>query len=105
MKRDIRGEYGTLVYQAAEKGIAAVPVAASGVDVPTQYVLRSTALITGGTYVFLTDDSGIGNRTRQTRRRRVCCGSISNSCLVRVIGELYDGKERPAVPYAQEVKE
>lgn len=60
-KRDIRGEYGTLVYQAAEKGIAAVPVAASGVDVPTQYVLRSTALITGGTYVFLTDDSGIGN--------------------------------------------
>ena len=28
-----------------------------------------------------------------------------NSCLVRVIGELYDGKERPAVPYAQEVKE
>ena len=103
-KRDIRGEYGTLVYQAAEKGIAAVPVAASGVDVPTQYVLRSTALITGGTYVFLTDDSGIGNGHDKPVVGEFVVEYL-NSCLVRVIGELYDGKERPAVPYAQEVKE
>ena len=103
-KRDIRGEYGTLVYQAAEKGIAAVPVAASGVDVPTQYVLRSTALITGGTYVFLTDDSGIGNGHDKPVVGEFVVEYL-NSCLVRVLGELYDGKERPAVPYAQEVKE
>lgn len=77
---------------------------ASGVDVPTQYVLRSTALITGGTYVFLTDDSGIGNGHDKPVVGEFVVEYL-NSCLVRVIGELYDGKERPAVPYAQEVKE
>lgn len=45
---------------AAEKGIRIVPVAASGVDKSCEYLLRSMASMTGGTYTFLTDDSGIG---------------------------------------------
>ena len=49
-----------LVKQAAEKGIRIVPVAASGVDKSCEYLLRSMAFMTGGTYTFLTDDSGIG---------------------------------------------
>lgn len=46
--------------EAAEKGIRIVPVAASGVDKSCEYLLRSIAMKTGGTYTFLTDDSGIG---------------------------------------------
>lgn len=46
--------------EAAEKGIRIVPVAASGVDKSCEYLLRSMAMKTGGTYTFLTNDSGIG---------------------------------------------
>lgn len=46
---------------AAERGIRIIPVAASGVDKPTEQLLRSMAIVTGGTYTFLTDHSGIGN--------------------------------------------
>jgi hypothetical protein len=49
-----------LTRQAAEKGIRIVPVTASGIDKSTEYLMRSIALATNGTYVFLTDDSGIG---------------------------------------------
>ncbi|CAM3513201.1 vWA domain-containing protein [Marinicrinis lubricantis] len=45
---------------AAEKGIRIIPVASSGIDQETEFLLRSIAQITGGSYVFLTDHSGIG---------------------------------------------
>lgn len=45
---------------AAHKGIRIIPVACSGIDKSTEYLLRSMALATNGTYAFLTDDSGIG---------------------------------------------
>lgn len=45
----------------AKNGIKIIPVAASGVDKDTEFMLRFFDLATGGTYVFLTNDSGIGN--------------------------------------------
>ena len=42
-------------------GIHIVPLAASGVDKTAEFLMRSMAQITGGRYLFLTDDSGIGN--------------------------------------------
>ena len=47
--------------QYAQKGIRIIPVAASGVDKPTEFFLRFTAIATDGTYVFITNDSGVGN--------------------------------------------
>jgi hypothetical protein len=47
--------------QAAEQGIRIVPIAGSGIDKPTEFLMRFLAVATGGTYAFLTDDSGIGN--------------------------------------------
>ncbi len=49
-----------LTQQAAAKGIRIIPITCSGVDKSTEYLMRSMALATNGTYVFLTDDSGIG---------------------------------------------
>lgn len=46
---------------AAQKGIRLVPVACSGLTQDGEYLLRSMALATNGTTLFLTDDSGIGN--------------------------------------------
>ena len=45
----------------AQKGIRIIPVAASGTDKNTEFMLRFFAIATGGTYVFLTDHSGVGN--------------------------------------------
>ncbi len=45
----------------AEMGIHIIPVAASGVDKNTEFFLRFTDILTDGTYVFITNDSGIGN--------------------------------------------
>ncbi len=47
--------------EASKKGIRIVPVTCSGIDKSTEYLMRSLALATNGTYVFLTDDSGIGD--------------------------------------------
>jgi hypothetical protein len=46
---------------AAAKGIQIIPVGASGIDKSTELLLRFFAIATGGSYAFLTDDSGIGN--------------------------------------------
>lgn len=51
--------------KAAEKGIRVVPVVCSAEEMsmalPLEYIMRSIALATNGTYVFLTDHSNIGN--------------------------------------------
>ncbi|MFB6264030.1 MAG: VWA domain-containing protein [Bradymonadaceae bacterium] len=48
------------VRKAAEKGIRIIPVAGSGVNKTTEFLLRAFGIATGGSYVFLTDHSGIG---------------------------------------------
>ncbi len=53
-------ELHKLIEEAARQGIRIIPVAASGTNVDTEYLLRFMAAATGGTYLFLTDDSGIG---------------------------------------------
>ncbi len=45
---------------AAEKGIRIIPVASSGVLKDTEFFLRYIDIATDGTYIFLTDDSGVG---------------------------------------------
>ncbi|MFZ4929488.1 T9SS type A sorting domain-containing protein [Chryseobacterium sp. Mn2064] len=49
------------IKSAAQKGITIIPLAASGIDKQTEYLMRTFALLTNGTYTFLTDDSGIGD--------------------------------------------
>ena len=49
------------VQKAAEKGIKIIPITASGIDKSTEFLLRFLSMSTNGTYVFITDDSGIGN--------------------------------------------
>lgn len=53
-------EVNARIADAAARGIRVIPVASSGVDKATEYLLRTMAFATGGTYTFLTDHSGIG---------------------------------------------
>jgi hypothetical protein len=46
---------------AQEKGIKIIPIVASGANKDVEFLMRFFSVSTNGTYVFLTDDSGIGN--------------------------------------------
>lgn len=48
------------VITAAKKGIRIVPITSSGINKETEFLMRYISAATGGTYVFLTDHSGIG---------------------------------------------
>lgn len=46
---------------AVQKGVKIFPVAASGTNPAAELTMREAAQYTGGRYIFLTDDSGVGN--------------------------------------------
>ncbi len=48
------------IKEAAKKGIKIIPITASGIDKETEFLMRDMAILTNGTYVFITNDSGIG---------------------------------------------
>ena len=96
------------ILQAAELGIRIIPVASSGVDSETEFLLRSYALLTGGTYVFLTDDSGIGNGHKDPDIDESVTVELLNDCMVRIACEycgMYSGEKvtytPPEPPYHQ----
>jgi hypothetical protein len=76
------------VMEAAKQGIRIIPIASSGVDKDTETFLRTIAILTGGTYTFLTDDSGIGNSHLEPT-----IGSYNveflNECIIRLIQQYY----------------
>lgn len=47
--------------QSFTRGSHIYPIASSGVDELTEFTMRTAAELTGGRYLFLTDDSGIGD--------------------------------------------
>lgn len=91
-----------IMMQAAAMGVRIVPIVCSGVDKSTEYLMRSLALATNGSYVFLTDDSGVGDDHIKptTDDYKV---ELLNDLLQRVIAEMVyiepcDDKEKPAAP-------
>lgn len=57
----IVSEMNELIALASRKGVKLVPVVASGIDKETEFLMRYAAIATNGTYVFITNHSGIGN--------------------------------------------
>lgn len=53
--------FAKVVRRAQSLGVHIYPIASSGIDDVTEYQMRAAAQFTGGRYMFLTDDSGIGN--------------------------------------------
>ncbi len=74
--------------EASRQGIRIIPVASSGVDKDTETFLRTTAILTGGTYTFLTDDSGIGNSHLKPTIGDYQVENL-NDCIVRIINTYY----------------
>lgn len=72
------------IEKAASQGIRIISVAASGVDKRTEMMLRSFAVATGGTYTFLTDDSGIGGSHIEPTIGQFTVRQF-NECIIDVI--------------------
>ena len=81
-----------LILKAAAMGIRIVPIACSGTDKSTEFLLRSMALATNGTYTFLTNHSGIGNEHIEptTDKYEV---ELLNNLLQRIIGQFLYAKD------------
>lgn len=82
------------------RGIHVVSLAASGVDKTAEFLMRSMAQITGGRYLFLTDDSGIGNAHAKPT---VDCYVVTrlDGLVTRVLSSLIKGER--VEPQAGEV--
>ena len=86
-----------LISSAAEKGIRIIPVASSGVDTETEFICRTMAIATGGTYTFLTDDSGVGGSHLEPTIGDYDVEML-NDMLVRIIGDYMDNLDKVTVP-------
>lgn len=58
---EVRATLASQIKEAAELGIKIIPVTASGINRQTEFLMKFMAMTTNGTYVFITDHSGIGN--------------------------------------------
>ena len=97
-KQENKTVFFNAVKAAAQKGIRIIPVASSGIDLNTEFLLRQEAIMTGGTYIFLTDDSGIGNSHLEPSIGEYVVEYL-NACMVRVVNEYLTGVETEPVPY------
>ena len=51
------------IMKASEKGIKIIPITASEINKETEFLMRFLSLSTNGSYVFVTNHSGIGNES------------------------------------------
>ena len=77
--------------KSRREGIHIVPLAGSGIDKTAEFIMRSMAQITGGRYLFLTDDSGVGNRHAKPT---VDCYVVTrlDGLVTRVLNSLITGE-------------
>ena len=78
------------------RGIHIVPLAGSGVNKTAEFMMRGMAHMTNGRYLFLTDDSGIGNAHAEPT---VDCYVVTHldGLVTRVLNSLITGeREEPA---------
>ena len=74
------------IRSAAQKGIKLIPITASGIDKDTEFLMRFFSVITNGTYVFITNDSGIGGEHLEASVGQYEVEFL-NDLMVRLIGK------------------
>ena len=87
--RDHQGVIESLqasIKRYAESGIKIIPVFCSGPSKECEFMCRYFAILTGGTYVFLTDDSGVGGEHIEASVGQFQVESL-NDLLVRLIAK------------------
>lgn len=77
------------IEKAARQGIKLIPITASGVDKDTEFLMRFFSVVTNSTYVFITNDSGIGNNHIEASVGEYEVEFL-NDLMVRLIAEYTD---------------
>ena len=88
--------YLNAAQDAARNGVQIFGLGASGVADESEFLMRQAAVLTSGRYLFLTDDSGVGNRHAEPK---ISCYHVTalKSLLVRVLqSELSGQRVEPA---------
>lgn len=90
----------TAIRDVASLGVHVYPVASSGIDEITELTMRTTAELTGGRYLFLTDDSGVGGSHKEPT---IPCYFVTklDAAIVRMVDIELSGKYRE--PAANEI--
>ncbi len=101
-EEDHRTTFHSAVLTAAEKGIRICPVVCSGAGLELEYLMRQSAIYTGGTFVYLTDDSGIGNSHYDPDLPDTTVEAL-NSLMVRLINGYHSGAFEKPVDWRQEI--
>ena len=88
------------IVAASKKDIHLYPVAASGTDDRAEFTMRTAAQMTGGRYVFLTNDSGIGDDHAEPH---IPCYEVTSfrGALVRMVESELSGQR--VAPAADEI--
>lgn len=86
---------------AAEKGIRICPIICSGAADVTEYTMRQAAIYTGGTFIFVTDDSGIGGSHHDPNLPNVTV-ELLNSMMVRLVKLYHTGVYEPPVYWKED---
>ena len=89
--------YHQAAAQAARQGVQVFGLGASGIDKDMELLMRQAALVTGGRYLFLTDDSGVG---RAHAEPAIACYRVTTlkSLLDRVLRSELTGVRQEAEP-------
>jgi hypothetical protein len=85
---DAQFTYHHALARAAESGIRIVPVAASGADRTVEFLFRAMGAFTSTPYVYLTDDSGVGNPHLEADTDRVAVEFFSDLLARLVVSDL-----------------
>ena len=94
--------WNTAVNALAKQGIKIITIASSGINLKTEYFFRSQSLLTGGQYVFLTNNSGIGGDHLEATTQDKLPVEYLNSCIIRLINGYYTGVMGNPIPYTQD---
>lgn len=84
------------IREANAKGVHFYPIAASDTDELTEFSMRLAALVTGGRYLFLTNDSRIGNDHKEPRIPCYLVTSLQKAMLRMVSMEVTGQHVEPA---------
>jgi hypothetical protein len=77
-------------------GVRFYPIAASGTDDLLEYTMRTAAEVTGGRYLFLTNDSGIGNDHKEPTIPCYVVTTLDKAMLRMIDMELTGTDNQPA---------
>jgi hypothetical protein len=81
---------------AIAKGVHIYPVAASGIDDLGEFTMRTAAEVTGGRYLFLTNDSGIGGSHQEPHIPCYYVTTLASAMLRTVAAEVTGEHVAPA---------